>query len=47
MAKDWLAKPLQDVKHEDSANKCPDCGCEELEYEHGEHYCRKCGTVIE
>jgi len=27
--------------------KCPDCGSTDVEYEHGEFVCKKCGLVIE
>ena len=29
------------------ANKCPDCNSEEIAYEKGERFCRKCGYVFE
>ncbi len=40
-------KNLQSIKNEDRLKKCPDCGSKNIEYDHGELYCKKCGFVIE
>ncbi|MBW2992315.1 hypothetical protein KY345_03815 [Candidatus Woesearchaeota archaeon] len=40
-------KSLQGLAHEDEARRCPDCKSTELEYQHGELICKKCGLVIE
>jgi len=40
-------KSLGATKHEDLLRKCPDCGCEEIEHQSEEYYCRKCGLVID
>ena len=40
-------RTFQSIKNEDKTRKCPDCGSKNLDYEHGELYCKKCGFVIE
>lgn len=39
-------KDLGSVNAEEK-QKCPDCGSNNVEYEHGEFVCKKCGLVIE
>jgi len=39
--------PLQMIANEENIHVCPECGCEDIAYEHGERYCKKCGFVIE
>ena len=40
-------KPMQDLEHEETIKKCPDCGSEDLGYRDGERYCKKCGLVLD
>jgi ribosomal protein L37AE/L43A len=42
-----VAKSLEGIRREDKAKKCPECGSEQLEYDGGELYCKKCGLVID
>ncbi len=40
-------KSLESVKHEDRVKTCPDCGSEDLGYDKGESFCKKCGLVLD
>ncbi|PIZ49572.1 hypothetical protein COY28_06180, partial [Candidatus Woesearchaeota archaeon CG_4_10_14_0_2_um_filter_57_5] len=42
------SKDEEERKHE-KVLKCPDCGAEDddIGYDDGEHYCKKCGAIIE
>jgi len=40
-------KSLESVKHEEKASLCPDCGSEEVEFDKGESFCKKCGLVLD
>lgn len=41
------ATPMHRLKKEDRAKKCPDCGSEDIGYDNGEHFCKKCGLVLD
>jgi len=45
---DRYSKDEEERKHE-KVLKCPDCGAEDddIGYDDGEHYCKKCGAIIE
>ncbi len=47
MAKEWLQKSMEGVKHEDVDRKCPECGCKEFEFRGEEMFCKKCGLVMD
>ena len=47
MAREWRQKTMQSLKHEEIIRKCTDCGSEDVVYEKGELYCKKCGLVLE
>lgn len=40
-------RSLETVKREDMSRQCPDCGSDEIDYEHEEFYCKKCGLVLD
>ena len=40
-------KSLESLKSEEKLNACPDCGNEEIEYDKGESFCKKCGLVLD
>jgi len=40
-------KSMDSIKHEDKVKVCPDCGSEDIGYEHGEDFCKKCGLVFD
>ena len=40
-------KSLESLKQEDKLKVCPDCGSDDIEYDKGEHFCRKCGLVMD
>jgi hypothetical protein len=42
-------EPLPTEKKMEKILKCPDCGAEgdDIGYENEEHFCKKCGAVIE
>ena len=40
-------KSLESLKHEEKVMACPDCGSEEIGFDKGENFCRKCGLVID
>lgn len=42
-----MGKSLESVKNEDKLSTCPDCGNEEIVYEKGERFCKKCGLVLD
>lgn len=42
-----VEKSLAAVQLEAKQRACPDCKSEDLEYENGELYCKKCGLVID
>ncbi|MFH1054069.1 MAG: TFIIB-type zinc ribbon-containing protein [Candidatus Woesearchaeota archaeon] len=39
--------PLGNLKNEDKDKICPECGSEEIEWQHSELVCKRCGLVIE
>jgi predicted Zn-ribbon and HTH transcriptional regulator len=43
----WNQKSMENLKHEDSTRRCPECKSEDLEFGKGELVCKKCGLVIE
>ncbi|MBS3131072.1 hypothetical protein J4212_01450 [Candidatus Woesearchaeota archaeon] len=47
MARKKEEKSLEAVEGEDALKKCPDCGSDKVEYKNGEHYCGKCGLVLD
>jgi len=47
MAREWNAKSMQSLKHEEKIKKCTDCGSEDVAFENGELYCKKCGLVLD
>ena len=40
-------RSLQGVAAEDKMKKCPECGSEDIGYDGGEFYCKKCGYLME
>ena len=38
---------LGGLKAQDKVKKCPECGSSDVENQHGEIICKKCGLVIE
>ena len=41
-------KSLQSLEDEGKdVSKCPDCGSEEIVYDKGERFCKKCGYVFD
>lgn len=40
-------KSLESLKHEDKVSLCPDCGSDEIEFDKGENFCKKCGLVLD
>jgi len=40
-------KSLESLEHEEKVRLCPDCGSEEIGFDKGETFCRKCGLVLE
>jgi len=40
-------KSLESLKHEEKVSVCPDCGSEEIDFDKGETFCKKCGLVID
>jgi|TARA_Y100000310_G_C20595232_1_gene770163 hypothetical protein len=40
-------KSLDSLKQEDKVKTCPDCGSEDLGYDKGENFCKKCGLVLD
>jgi membrane protease subunit (stomatin/prohibitin family) len=47
MAQRSNVKDLGSLKQEGKLRKCPECGCEDIGYENGELYCKKCGYVLD
>jgi len=47
MSREWSAKTMQGLQHEEKIRKCTDCDSEEIVFENGEHYCKKCGLVLD
>ena len=43
----WNEKSMQSLKYEERVRKCTDCGSEDIVYENGELYCKKCGLVLD
>lgn len=39
-------RSFDEVVNEEKQKKCPECGSEEVVYEKGEVYCKKCGFVL-
>jgi ribosomal protein S27AE len=42
-----MGKSLESLKHEEKTKSCPDCGSEEIAYDKGEIFCKKCGLVMD
>ena len=42
-----VGKSLESLKHEDKVRVCPDCGSEEIDFDKGESFCKKCGLVLD
>lgn len=42
-----VEKSMGSLKLEEREKVCPDCKAEEIVYDNGELYCRKCGLVID
>lgn len=40
-------KSMESLKHEEKTKVCPDCGSEEVGFDKGESFCRKCGLVLD
>ena len=40
-------KSLESLKHEEKVRLCPDCGNEDLGFDKGESFCKKCGLVLD
>jgi hypothetical protein len=40
-------KSLESLKHEDTLRQCPDCESEDIAFEKGEKFCKKCGLVLD
>jgi predicted RNA-binding Zn-ribbon protein involved in translation (DUF1610 family) len=38
---------LETVKREDMLRQCTDCGSTDIDYEHEEFFCKKCGLVLD
>jgi len=43
----WAERSMERVKQEDRKRKCPDCGSEDIGYDNGELFCKKCGLVLD
>jgi len=42
-----MGKSLESLKHEDKVIECPDCGSENIGFDKGESFCKKCGLVLD
>jgi ribosomal protein S27AE len=42
-----IQRSLNELKNEDKAPECPECGSHSIVFENEELYCKKCGFVIE
>ena len=40
-------KSMASLEHEENLNVCPDCGSEEIGFDKGENFCKKCGLVLD
>ena len=47
MARIFNEKTLGGLKLEEKQRVCPDCNSEDIAYENGELYCKKCGLVLD
>ncbi len=43
----WSERSMDKIKQEGKKRICPDCSSEDIEYENGELFCKKCGLVID
>jgi len=44
---EFVGKSMESLKHEEKVMQCPDCGSEEIGFDKGENFCRKCGLVLD
>lgn len=42
-----IEKSMDSVKNEDKVKVCPDCKSEDIVYDRGENFCKKCGLVLD
>jgi ribosomal protein S27AE len=47
MARIFNEKSLGGLKLEEKQRLCPDCGSEDIVFDKGELYCKKCGLVLD
>ena len=40
-------KSLESVEHEEKIRQCPDCQSEDIGFDKGETFCKKCGLVLD
>jgi len=42
-----VGKSLESIEHEEKVRLCPDCKSEDIGFDKGETFCKKCGLVLD